>query len=264
MVLTEFNVMRGVILPEVKPYKHRAVRANVERLIRQVSDEIKVKLGDRLVSMVLYGSTVTEKRTEWSDVDLLVIVRRVDESTEWILRSIYEEYKNVVSILLADMPTFLASVMKGDPYTLHIVEEGAPILDRLGFFSAIKDSCARSMIKPSRLTGKFLLERSRALLSSAELCLKSCVDRLYWALSDLAYGCCYLRGHSTKTIEEASSFLSEEGLEEVARHLFLIVSLRRQSKRQVVSLDQLMEVWDPIHELITNLTNSLLSEEGRS
>ena len=135
---------------------------------------------------------------------------------------------------------------------LHIIEEGRILLGEYDFFSSLKEYYLKSLLKPNKLIGKFLLERSKVLLSLAEDSLRECVNQLYWAVLDLAYACCYLRGMKAKKIEEVSSFLSDAGLEDVKGLLDAITSFFNQFRNGEDDTEEFGFIWNQIRETIAS------------
>lgn len=220
--------------------------------------DVKMRLGNKLVSVVLYGTNTSSGN--WRSGSLLLIFKRLDEKTEEIMREILAGEWGAIEVVSTDMPTVLGNFIQGDPCILHIIEEGRTLLDEYDFFSSLKEYYLKSLLKPSKLIGKFLLERSKVLLSLAEDSLRECVNQLYWAVLDLAYGCCYLKGMKAKKTEEVSSFLSEAGLEDVKGLLDAITSFRNRLKNGEDGMEEFGFIWNQIRETIASRASIILKE----
>lgn len=118
----------------------------LDDLLAKVVDAIRVFYGDRLVSIVLYGSVARGVMRHDSDVDLLVVARdlphgrlkRVEEF-EAVEAAVAEEFQCVAS---RGIHTTLSAVFKtpeevlgGSPLFLDMVEDGRVLYDENGFFA---------------------------------------------------------------------------------------------------------------------------------
>lgn len=105
-------------------------------ILEHVCDKAKHEFGDKLSSVVLYGSYARKEQDDESDIDVMVIVDlHVDEikafkrlfsdfSLEMDLR-----YDVVLSLLLQDKASF--EQRKGSsPFFKNILREGVELIDR--------------------------------------------------------------------------------------------------------------------------------------
>lgn len=117
-------------------------------LENRLLSEIKSLYGERLISVIVFGSVARETQKFDSDIDILIIakdlpkgrIRRVrefesvEDTIEPFLKSLQEEGIN----------TYISSILKspeeadqGSPLFLDMVEDARILFDRDGFFSLI-------------------------------------------------------------------------------------------------------------------------------
>jgi predicted nucleotidyltransferase len=122
------------------------LRATFSRLIDRLRQECVLHYGDRLVSLVLYGSTARGTMGPDSDIDVLIVAEPLPEGRMPRMR----EFDVVEEILAGDLAqataqgvhTFLAPVFKtptevqrGSPLFLDMTLEARILFDRNEFFA---------------------------------------------------------------------------------------------------------------------------------
>lgn len=129
------------------------IRALLEKLVRRLED----RFGDDLVSVVLYGSVARGTATANSDVDLLVVCRRLPERSFERSRLIYP----ILQELQPDLDTvqretgwlpYLSVQMRTTDEArrtsrtyFDMVEEAILLRDRDGFFKGVLERLAARM-----------------------------------------------------------------------------------------------------------------------
>jgi hypothetical protein len=116
-----------------------------EELQKELLSQIRAHYGERLVSVVIFGSVARGTYRFDSDVDLLVVARDlpqgrikrirefedVEEKLEPLLRSLREEGINTYISALIKTPE---EVEQGSPILLDMVEDARILHDRKDFF----------------------------------------------------------------------------------------------------------------------------------
>ena len=106
------------------------VQANVRQALSALRHSLEELYGQRLVSMILYGSQARGDARPWSDIDLLVVLKgSIEDHQEWnrvedLVAALCREYDVVMS------PVFVAEddYVSGDRGLLHNVRrEGVPV-----------------------------------------------------------------------------------------------------------------------------------------
>lgn len=102
---------------------------DIDSILEDLKEEIKAAIGDKFVELILFGSYSRGDFTEYSDIDLLILVdpplvreemRRVDD----LIASYSLKYDVVISGLV-----YLAEIYKkfNTPFLLNIKEQGIAI-----------------------------------------------------------------------------------------------------------------------------------------
>ena len=117
-------------------------------LEEKLLDAVRSFYGDRLVSLVLYGSVARGTQRFDSDVDLLVVARPLPDGRMKRIRefdAVEERLEpHIARMRGAGIDTFLSAVIrtpeeveKGSPLLLDMVEDSRILYDRDGFFSGV-------------------------------------------------------------------------------------------------------------------------------
>ncbi len=115
-------------------------------LLDQVVAAIRGVYGDRLVSVVLYGSVARGTMREDSDIDLLIVARdlprgRLNRVKEFdaveaaVAREMEQAHHQGVHTELSPILKTPDEVMRGSPLFLDMVEDARILYDRDGFFA---------------------------------------------------------------------------------------------------------------------------------
>ena len=113
----------------------------------EFAERVRASLGDRVDSIVLYGSTARGEAKSDSDVDILVISRDADmtrdELSEIRADFTYEHsYAFFLSLAHYDREEFHRLRELGSPFIGEVVREGEVLYDN-GTFSGIREGSAR-------------------------------------------------------------------------------------------------------------------------
>ncbi len=112
-------------------------------LLRMASEAWRARLGERLVSLVLFGSVARGRPNAGSDIDILVIAEGFPRALRERRRPLLEEWERIRSLeglpraewnLVTKSPE---EARFHSPLYLDIVEDGILLVDRDGFFAGI-------------------------------------------------------------------------------------------------------------------------------
>jgi len=118
-----------------------------QSLLDRLREEVIRFYGDRLVSLVVYGSVGRGTMREDSDVDFLIVARELPRGRMARVRE-FERVEGALEPFLADLraqgiETYLAPIFKteeealaGSPLFLDMVEDARILYDREGFFAS--------------------------------------------------------------------------------------------------------------------------------
>jgi len=116
---------------------------NDENILKQIVDRIKNRLGEGVLSIVLFGSMTRGDFTESSDIDVLVIARNLPD--DWrdrdkIILELAEigfKYGRPVHITLTDEYEMNASIEQGAPLVFGLHDANKIVFGRDGFFEKL-------------------------------------------------------------------------------------------------------------------------------
>lgn len=128
--------------------------AELEKLLLS---EIKSHYGERLISVVVFGSVARETQTFESDIDLLIIAsglpqgrmkrigefEPVEERIEPFLKSLKE--KDGIHSYISAIIKSPEEAEKGSPLFLDMVEDARILFDRNGFFEGVLDKLRKRL-----------------------------------------------------------------------------------------------------------------------
>lgn len=132
--------------------------ADLRALANEYAAALREALGDRLVSVVLYGSVARGEAREISDVDLLVIAEGLPPSRfrrQDLLAAADERVDPALDALAAqDIHTAVSVILKTPaeaerivPLYLDMVEDAILLVDRGGFFAAVLGRLRESLAR---------------------------------------------------------------------------------------------------------------------
>ena len=116
---------------------------NDENILKQIVDKIKNRLGEGVLSIVLFGSMTRGDFTESSDIDVLVIARNLPD--DWrdrdkIILELVEigfKYGRPVHITLTDEYEINASIEQGAPLVFGLHDANKIVFGRDEFFEKL-------------------------------------------------------------------------------------------------------------------------------
>ncbi len=186
------------------------------RVAQRFAQELKNELGDFLVAVALFGSSVRREATERSDIDVLVIT---DDTNFQITEELIEGYRIIVDNLIAKVSTklhvtsmtftsFWEYAKAGDPVTVNILRDGVALLD-IGFFEPLQHLLRQGRLRPSEESvWRYYARAPRTLLNSRWHVLQATLD-LYWAVIDSAHAALMRKNQIPPTPEHVADMLEK-------------------------------------------------------
>lgn len=186
------------------------------RIAQRFAQELKNELGDFLIAVALFGSSVRREATERSDIDVLVIT---DDTNFQITEELIEGYRIIVDNLIAKVSTklhvtsmtftsFWEYAKAGDPVTVNILRDGVALLD-IGFFEPLQHLLRQGRLRPSEESvWRYYARAPRTLLNSRWHVLQATLD-LYWAVIDSAHAALMRKNQVPPTPEHVADMLEK-------------------------------------------------------
>ncbi|MBU0456818.1 MAG: nucleotidyltransferase domain-containing protein [Nanoarchaeota archaeon] len=155
---------------------------------------LKNELGDFLMGVILFGSSVRREATPKSDIDILVIS---DDTQFEMSEALIEAYRIIVEKLIVrtspklhitsmTFTSFWEYAKAGDPVVVNILRDGVALMDT-GFFEPLQILLKKGRIRPSEESiWRYFGRAPRTLLNSRWHLLQATLD-LYWAVIDAAH-----------------------------------------------------------------------------
>jgi len=119
---------------------------SVELVIKEFVKVCKKKLGENLVSIVLFGSYAREKHKETSDVDLLVIANKLPK--EWQKRKklfesavdkFYKKYGKYIEVIPLTREEFLLNIEHHNSFLITLLLGHKVLFDKNFFVNSFRD-----------------------------------------------------------------------------------------------------------------------------
>ncbi len=133
------------------------LKERFRELERMLLSEIRSFYGDRLISVVVFGSVGRETQSFDSDIDLLIIAEglpkgrmkrirefgSVEDKVEPFLKSLRK--KEGINTYISAIIKRPEEAQKGSPLFLDMVEDAKILFDRDGFFGGVLDSLKKRL-----------------------------------------------------------------------------------------------------------------------
>jgi predicted nucleotidyltransferase len=140
-------------MAEQQPLMASALQDDVPHALevaRRYTEALKRCFGDRLVSVVLYGSVARSDGTPASDIDLLVVARGLPQSRRARNRTLVALEEEFFSVLASphgpeshtDISTKIKTPEEAERFTplyLDMTEDATILYDQAGFFQSVLD-----------------------------------------------------------------------------------------------------------------------------
>ena len=119
-----------------------------EEIAEKIKEDLKAFFSTELASIVLYGSYAAGKESKYSDIDILVVVkrrfedRRARRACEIALRKMLYRSVGQVSPRIIGTDLLSTTLRNFNPLLLNILKHGIPLLDD-GTFATVKEEFQR-------------------------------------------------------------------------------------------------------------------------
>ncbi|MBI2669475.1 nucleotidyltransferase domain-containing protein [Candidatus Woesearchaeota archaeon] len=186
------------------------------KIAQRFAQELKNELGDFLLGVVLFGSSVRREATPQSDIDILIIG---DDASFQLTEELIQGYRIIVDNLIAKVSTklhvtsmtytnFWEYVKAGDPVVVNILRDGVALIDT-GFFDPIQRLLKMGHIRPSEESvWRYYGRAPMTLLNSRWHVLQATLD-LYWAVIDAAHAALMRKNEIPPTPEHVADTLEQ-------------------------------------------------------
>ncbi len=108
------------------------MKQDIEDLLEKLRDELGLALGDNLDQVVLYGSRARGDEQPDSDLDVLVVLRKSDQSARDTVHGVAYtlmwdcEFRPLISLNIIDNEHYQLLRETGSSYLGNILREGIP------------------------------------------------------------------------------------------------------------------------------------------
>lgn len=203
--------------PKRKKVHHTDRNEDDFEVAEKFAKDVHKDLQEFLLSAVLFGSCATDKATNMSDIDVLLII---DDVTHQITSELTEAYRLVVHghatktsprlhVNTLKLSNFWEYCREGDPVVVNMLRDGHIIFDS-GFFRPAQLLLQQGRIRPSREAIWTYYARSPNTLRSARKhLLMACTD-MYWSAMDAAHAALMSVGELPPTPEHVPDLLEEK------------------------------------------------------
>lgn len=166
-----------------------------------ICQSIAASLGYKLLGVLLFGSVARNDADEKSDIDIFVLVRKLDQSIfATIKEHVCDPGKRVI-IQVIDLQGLFGAILARDPFVFGAFSEGKILKDE-GILLALSEAIKRSRILPSKSTASFLFTRSKQRLEITGSLRKESSLQALAAVTDIGFGLCHLLGKVPASVNE--------------------------------------------------------------
>jgi len=187
------------------------------KLVNDFAQKLKAELGDFLIAVVMFGSTVKKTTRKGSDIDVLVIG---DDISFQLTNELIEAYRIITENVIGSVSkklhvtsmtftSFWEYVRVGDPVAINILRDGVAMIDT-GFFNPLQMLLKQGRIRPSEESiWRYFGRAPKTLTNSRWHLLQATLD-LYWSVIDAAHAALMRKGHVPPSPEHAADVLNEK------------------------------------------------------
>jgi len=117
-----------------------------EKTVSHLVDSLVEELGDKIESIVLYGSVARREAHKNSDIDILIVTsddddRKIDDKISLIRTRIDLKNNSFTALVQMSRNELKRYVKLGSPFIQKVLKEGVTLYDK-GFFEKIRGSFA--------------------------------------------------------------------------------------------------------------------------
>lgn len=185
-------------------------------LAQKFADRLVEELGEFLMGVVVFGSTVRRESTEQSDIDVLIVT---NDASFVIDEPLVEAYRVIVDQLILKtsekfhvtsmtFTAFWEYARAGDPVVVNILRDGFALYDS-GFFDPLQRLLKAGKIRPSEESiWRYFGRAPKTLTNSRWHLLQASLD-LYWAVIDSAHAALMRYNQIPPTPEHVADLLQK-------------------------------------------------------
>lgn len=181
------------------------------------ANKLKNELGDFLLSVIVFGSTVRLEATERSDIDVLVVTDDVSfqltdplvEAYRIITENVINATSRKLHVTSMTLTSFWEYVKAGDPVSINILRDGVGLIDT-GMFVPLQHLLKQGRIRPSEEgVWRYFARAPRTLANSRWHLLQASLD-LYWSVIDSAHAALMRKNVIPPTPDHVAEMLERE------------------------------------------------------
>tara|TARA_Y100000310_G_scaffold210578_1_gene211220 strand:+ start:540 stop:1349 length:810 start_codon:yes stop_codon:yes gene_type:complete len=187
------------------------------KIANNFATKLKSELGDFLLGVVVFGSTVRFEATEKSDIDILVITDDVSfqlsdplvEGYRIIVENIINATSRKLHVTSMTLTSFWEYVKSGDPVAINMLRDGVALIDN-NMFIPLQELLKQGRIRPSEEgVWNYFGRAPRTLANSRWHLLQATLD-LYWAVIDSAHAALMRKNVIPPTPDHVAEMLEKE------------------------------------------------------
>jgi len=177
------------------------------------------KFRDVIKAIAMFGSSIKQKTTSKSDIDLVIIIDDCtvnwdDELIAWYREELAklmaaQNYKKELHINTVTLTAFWEEVRAGEPLVINVLRYGEPLIDLGGFFDPLKVLLAKGKIRPSPEAIFTTMQRSGQHLIRANSNILNSIEGFYWAMVDASHAALMARKVVPPSPEHLQELLTE-------------------------------------------------------
>jgi len=197
-------------------YFHKYPKSDIE-LARKFTKRIYKELGEFLVAVALFGSTV-KTPGKGHDIDILVVI---DDVHIQMSRELVETYRIIIAKAVGDvdpkrlhiqsmkLTAFWEYARSGDPVAINILRDSIALLDT-GFFDPLQTLLFMGRIRPSEESIWTYYSMSMASQDRAQNHVDMAIIDLYWATIDSAHAALMALGEIPPSPEHVADLIKRK------------------------------------------------------
>ena len=198
--------------PNLKNYP-----SEVYDISRKFGERMYKEFGKFIKVIALFGSSITRKYNEKSDIDVLVIV---DDTMIQMDAPVVETYRIITEKIVADISkklhvtsikftTFWEYARSGDPIVVNILRDGVALVD-FGFFEPMQALLGQGRIRPTPEAIWSYFSKAPATIYNSKWHIMQASLDLYWAIIDSAHAVLMKMGEIPPSPNHVADLLNEK------------------------------------------------------
>ena len=186
----------------------KKVHTDKKQAAQRIANYLKDGLGEKLLSVFLFGSVARGNYTPQSDIDLLVVVDAEIGTAKSLIEQVVPDQEEDVVVQLTNPALLFSNLFVREPFTLSVLSTGELLYDRW-LIRPLVELCRKSKIIPTADSARFLLWRSKQQYSLAVQELQNLLHTISWAYYDCGYALSHALGVAPLGSTDMISFLKD-------------------------------------------------------